>query len=124
MALQTQRTPIQTSIDRAIARALEQARLGNLPTLLEAHAAPLITTQVWAVSSRTTDGAVYIVDLSADVDGMLTECTCEAGKVGRPCWHRASARLAALGEIGHWEPAEAATQAVANDDVSHWAAVA
>lgn len=124
MAMQTQRTPIQTSIDRATARALEQARLGNLPTLISSDADAAQTWQVWSVSSRTTDGSIYVVDLYADIDGLRTICSCEAGKASRICWHRAASRLACLGDIPHFEAAEAATLETASDDASHWAAVA
>lgn len=96
------RTPEQrqAAIDRAIARAHEQAQAGNLPRLLRQFHDPEQTRQVWAISSRTTGGVVYTVDLIADADGLHTHChECQAATAGRLCWHRAACRLAVLGEL-------------------------
>jgi hypothetical protein len=94
----------QARIDRAVAKALEQARTGNLPTLLRTYTSdPLETWQVWSVGSRTVAGTVYLIDLKADADGLSTLCSCQAGDANRICWHRAAARMAALGEIDHHE---------------------
>ena len=92
----------QARIDRAVAKAHEQARAGNLPTLLKSYTTdPLETWQVWSVGSRTVAGTVYLIDLKADADGLSTLCSCQAGDANRICWHRAAARMAALGEIDH-----------------------
>ena len=97
------RTPaaIRAVIDRALAKAREQARANNVPALLSSEVAADATRQRWAVSSRTVAGTVYLVDLTADADGVSTLCQCEAQHAGRLCWHRAAARLAMFREIGH-----------------------
>ena len=51
-------------IARAVSKAYEQARDGNLPTLLKTYTTdPLETWQVWSVGSRTVAGTVYLIDL-------------------------------------------------------------
>jgi erythromycin esterase-like protein len=82
------------TIARATAKAHEQARAGNLPTLLRSRFDGEAITELWSIGSRTTGGAVYIVDLRHDADGVTTYCECEAQHAGRVCWHRAAARLA------------------------------
>ena len=91
------------AIERAVTRALEQSRAGNLPTLLRAYVDPAQTCQVWSIGSRTTGGTVYLIDLEANSDGITTHCSCQAGDADRICWHRAAVRLACLGEISHHE---------------------
>jgi hypothetical protein len=88
------------AIDRAVAKAHEQARAGNRPALLRHRVdADGVARQTWAVSSRSTAGTVYLVALVADGDGIHTRCDCPAGSADRLCWHRAAARLALYGEI-------------------------
>jgi hypothetical protein len=41
--------------------------------------------QQLTIASRTTKGTRYTVTSAA--------CPCKAGQAGRPCWHRAAARL-------------------------------
>lgn len=109
----------QAAIDRAVARAHEQAAIGNRPRLLRQFHDPEQTRQVWAIGSRTTGGTVYTVDLIADADGISTHChECAAASAGRLCWHRAACRLAVLGEL----PAAAtrpapATRPITRDDI-------
>ena len=91
----------QARIDRAIAKAWEQARAGNLPTLLRQHDTGHDTKQVWSVGSRTAGGTVYTIDLAADADGISTLCDCAGSEADRICWHRAATRLAALGELDY-----------------------
>jgi hypothetical protein len=92
---------VQATINRAIARAHDQARAGNLPALLSSDVRPEATRQTWAITSRSLAGAVYLVDLVADCTGVDTHCQCEASHAGRICWHRAAVRLALFGDIGH-----------------------
>ncbi len=89
----------QAAIDRAMAKAHEQARAGNLPLLLRQFDTDHDTRQVWSVGSRVTAGACYTIDLTADADGIRTLCDCQAGATEKICWHRAAVRLAALGEL-------------------------
>ena len=103
------RTPRQrqAALDKAISKAHEQARIGNLPTLLRQHDTDHDTRQVWSIGSRTVAGVVYTIDLIADAEGITTLChDCEAAHAGRLCWHRASARLAALGELDYHDGRE------------------
>ena len=90
----------QQAIDRAVARAIEMAAAGVTPVLNRSETARdgLSTLQRWTVPSRTTVGTLYSITLLADSDGLTTECSCQAGESGKPCWHRALARLAALHE--------------------------
>ena len=90
----------QQAIDRANARAIEMAEAGIRPVLNKSETATdgLSTLQRWTVPSRTTAGALYNVTLIADATGLNTTCTCQAGESGKPCWHRALARRAALHE--------------------------
>ena len=105
------RTPEQRqrAIDRAMSKALEQARAGNLPTLLRIFTSPdgLETRQFWTVSSRTVAGSVYNVDLTADSGGIKTLCTCAAAEADRLCWHRAAVRLAASQAIEYHDGRQA-----------------
>jgi hypothetical protein len=91
----------QASIDRATARAHEEARAGHVPALLASDVTPDGTRQVWAVISRTRAGRVYLVDLIADHNGVETLCQCEAAGANRVCFHRAAARLALFRDIPH-----------------------
>ena len=95
------RTRKQAAIDRATSKAHEQARAGNLPTLLRTFGTDFDTRQTWNVNSRVTAGQTYLIDLVADCDGIRTLCTCDAAHADRICWHRAAVRLAALGELAH-----------------------
>ncbi len=108
------RTPEQRqrAMDRAISKALEQSRAGNVPTLLRSFTSPdgLETRQCWTVSSRTVAGAVYNVDLTADADGVTTLCTCAAAESDRLCWHRAAVKLAASGQIEYHEGGQSAPE--------------
>ena len=92
------RDKLLAAIDRAVARAIEQSEAGIRPVLRKSEPSGdgLHTLQRWIVPSRTTDGTLYTVTLIADADGLKTECTCQAGEAGKPCWHRALARRAAL----------------------------
>lgn len=111
----------QAIIDRALAKAHEQARAGNLPSLLRQHNAldNLSTTQVWTVGSRTTGGVIYRVVVTADGDGISSLCECEAAHSGRICWHRAACRMAALGELPQAAPV-AATPVADPSDPADW----
>ena len=95
------RAKLLAAIDRATHKAHEQARTGNVPTLLRSFTSPdgLEQRQFWTVGSRTTGGVVYDVTLTADADGLKTLCHCDGATAGRICWHRAAVRLAALGEL-------------------------
>lgn len=86
--------------DRATARALEMAEAGCQPTLhtSQTNRDGLSTLQRWTVPSRTAAATFYSVTLLADGDGLHTECSCRAGEDGKPCWHRALARMASLHE--------------------------
>ncbi len=94
------RAKLQRAIDRANARAIEQAEAGIRPVLNKSETATdgLSTLQRWTVPSRTTAGTLYNVTLIADATGLNTTCSCQAGESGKPCWHRALARRAALHE--------------------------
>ena len=101
-----QRQDMQTRIDKAVARAWEMTVRGIRPLLVNRDDAPDggDTYQVWTVPSRTNDGTLYRVELYANAGGeMRTSCSCAAGQADRPCWHRALARLAALGQAPHDE---------------------
>ena len=89
----------QAAIDRATAKAHEQARSGNLPMLLRQADEGHQSRQVWSIGSRMTAGTCYTIDLTADCDGLRTLCDCPAGTTDKICWHRAAVRLAALGEL-------------------------
>jgi hypothetical protein len=85
----------QARIDRAMARAHEQARVGNVPTAITARAwSNGITRWRYSVASRTTGGDVWLVDLTDTHGTLVTACDCPAVGV---CWHRAAARLAHTG---------------------------
>jgi hypothetical protein len=87
----------QSRIDRAYAKAHEQARAGNLPAVLHARAwSNGITRWRYSVASRITAGTVYLVDLTDDHGQLFTACDCPS--VG-PCWHRAAVRLAHTGQL-------------------------
>jgi hypothetical protein len=87
----------QARIDRAMARAHEQARVGNVPTAITARAwSNGITRWRYSVASRTTGGDVWLVDLTDTHGTLVTACDCPAVGV---CWHRAAARLAHTGQL-------------------------
>jgi hypothetical protein len=87
----------QARIDRAFAKALEQARVGNLPTAITARAwSNGVTRWRYSVASRTTGGDVWLVDLTDTHGTLTTACDCPATGV---CWHRAAARLAHTGTL-------------------------
>lgn len=87
----------QARIDRANAKALEQARAGNVPTALSARAwSNGRTTWRYGVASRTSGGSVWLVDLTDDHGVVTTTCDCPATGV---CWHRAATRLAYMGQL-------------------------
>ncbi len=117
----------QAAIGRAMHKAREQAQAGNIPVLVRDFTSPdgLEQRQYWTVGSRTTGGVVYNVDLCASADGLTTLCHCDGANAGRLCWHRASVRLAALGELEH-HTSRRATVATADpwtvDDVEAFAA--
>lgn len=94
-------TSQQAQIDRARARALEMAERGVRPTLLRQLDQPERTIQTWSVPSRTTDGALYLVDARTDADGTHTLCSCKAAETGAVCWHRSITRAAIFGEVAH-----------------------
>ena len=99
------RAKLQRAIDRATARAIEQAEASVRPVLNRSELARdgLSQLQRWTIASRTTAGTFYNVTLIADADGLRTECSCPAGQAEtpRPCWHRALARRAALPQAPH-----------------------
>lgn len=84
----------RTSINRALDKAHDQARAGNVPTLTAAELLRDSIHETWRVLSRTTDGVAYTVDLLHTRDGIETLCDCLAATAGRCCWHRGAARLA------------------------------
>lgn len=91
----------QSSIDRAYTRAIQMARAGIVPALVRSSTSAdgLQTVAVFGVPSRTAPGAVHLVTLIADCDGLASTCDCPAGATDKPCWHRAACRLQALGEL-------------------------
>ncbi len=117
----TSRTPEQrqAAIDRATAKALEQARAKNIPTLLRKHTSRdgLQTTAVWNVSSRITAGTIYLVDMTADCDGIRTLCSCDGASAGRICWHRSAVRLAVHGDIPHHDRRVKTPANITNADI-------
>jgi hypothetical protein len=92
-------TSRERAIERATRRALEQAQAGNTPVLLRQAERWGATQQTWSIGSRTTGGAVYLVEATAGSDGIETRCTCAAADAERLCWHRASIRLSIYGDI-------------------------
>ena len=82
-----QYTPSQL---RAMDKAHDQARAGNLPTLTETSFDGTAIRETWNVHSRTGQN-VYAVSLTHSRAGIATECSCPAAGA---CWHRAAARLA------------------------------
>ena len=88
---QGQRTREQAARERAQAKAVEQARVGNVPTLIRQRFTGDALVELWSVGSRTSGGTVYLVDLRHDADGISTLCDCPAADC---CWHRAACRLA------------------------------
>ncbi len=110
------RRKLIAAMDRATARAIEMAETGVRPVLNKSETArdQLSTLQRWTVPSRTTAGTLYSVTMIADATGLNTTCTCQAGESGKPCWHRALARRAAL----HEAPYTDARQPVAAITVS------
>jgi hypothetical protein len=87
----------QARIDRAYAKAHEQARVGNVPTAITARAwSNGVTRWRYSVASRTTGGDVWLVDLTDTHGALTTACDCPAIGV---CWHRAAARLAHTGQL-------------------------
>lgn len=88
---QPQRTREESARERAQAKAFEQARAGNLPTLLRQQFTGDAIRELWSVGSRTQGGTVYLIDLCHDAAGVETLCDCPAEAV---CWHRAAVRLA------------------------------
>ena len=106
----TPRDSRQRAIDRATAKAFEQARADNLPTLLRSRRTPDGGwQQVWSVGSRTVAGSVYTIDLAHDGAGIETLCDCAAFEAERICWHRAACRLAHLGELAYHDAATGRT---------------
>ena len=89
----------QISIDRATAKAHEQSRVDNLPTLLR--------------SRRDADGGCRPTRLAA---GIETLCDCAAAESDRICWHRAACRLAHLGELAYHDAATGRTLAPLTPD--------
>jgi hypothetical protein len=84
----------RTSINRSLDKAHDQARAGNLPTLVAAELLRDSIHETWRVLSRTTDGVAYTVDLLHGRAGIETQCDCPAAAAERLCWHRGAARLA------------------------------
>ena len=66
---QGQRTREQAARERAQAKAHEQARAGNLPTLLRQRFTGDALVELWSVGSRTQGGTVYLIDLCHDAAG-------------------------------------------------------
>lgn len=103
----------QNRIDRAYSKALEQARTGNVPTAITARAwSNGITRWRYSVASRTTGGAVWLVDLTDTHGTLVTACDCPATGI---CWHRASARLAHTGQLLAHRPVAPLASAMAAD---------
>jgi len=82
---------MQAMFDRATTKSDEQARVGNLPRLVRYNEDG---EPIYAVTSRTTSGSVYLVHV--DRANYLT-CECEATGW---CWHRTHVQRARGGEIG------------------------
>ena len=83
----------QASMDRAVARAHQQAGAGVVPLLLATTFTGGSIAETWSVPSRTSD-ALYRVTLAHTAEAVVTTCDCQAGAAGRLCWHRGLARLA------------------------------
>lgn len=98
-AVVSRRDARQAAIERARAKAVEQASCGNVPTLLRSRFDGAAIVELWSLGSRTTGGRVYLVDLRHDAAGVTTCCDCAASDADRLCWHRASARMAHNDEI-------------------------
>jgi len=86
-----QRTREESARARAQAKAHEQARVGNVPTLIRQRFTGDALVELWSVGSRTQGGTVYLIDLCHDAAGVETLCDCPAAD---GCWHRAACRLA------------------------------
>lgn len=84
----------RTSINRSLDKAHDQARAGNVPTLVAAELLPDAIHETWTVTSRTDGRTIYTVDLLHSRAGIETLCDCPAAVAGRCCWHRGAARLA------------------------------
>lgn len=80
-------------INRAMDKAHDQARNGNLPTLVATELVTGAIHETWMVDSRTHRGTTYTVSLCHDCESIRTSCICPAGQSGKCCWHRALARL-------------------------------
>ena len=83
----------QAAMDRAIARAHQQAAAGVVPLLLATTFTGGAIAETWSVPSRTSD-SLYRVVLTHTAEAIVTACDCQAGREGRVCWHRGLARLA------------------------------
>lgn len=81
----------QQAINRAMDKAHDQVRAGNLPALIATRFDGRAIRETWRVHSRTTRTAEYAVILVHNQIGVGTDCTCAATGV---CWHRALVRLA------------------------------
>jgi hypothetical protein len=102
-----QSTPMTTrrraAIDRATAKAHEQARQGNLPAVVYVRAwSNGVTRWRYSLSSRTNGKNVWLIDVTDNHGRLTTACDCPAIGV---CWHRASVRLAHTGALRPHPPA-------------------
>lgn len=105
MTAQSTTMPIarRASIDRATAKAQEQGRAGNVPTVVTVRAWSNGTTRWrYSLSSRTAGGAVYLIDLTDNHGQLTTHCDCPAIGI---CWHRVAVRLAHRGDLTAHRPA-------------------
>jgi hypothetical protein len=74
--------PLSPDRQAAWFRALDHARLqGVKPTYC-------IAGDYYRVTSKRT-GEIYRVDRISDGDEISYACTCQAGRVGHVCWHKA-----------------------------------
>jgi len=89
---------VQATLDRALVKSDEQARIGNLPRLVRSFSTPDGVRQVWSVSSRTTGGVIYMLDTLVGTTGVV-ESLCECQATGW-CWHRSHVERAIDGAIG------------------------
>jgi len=95
----------ETRIQRAYERARDHVRRGVVPTLIETTLEADCLRERWVMPSATRDNLSWVVELRRDMQGIATECKCEAAQKQLICWHRALARLAHLDVV----PSQVAT---------------
>ena len=104
------------TFDRALVKSDEQARVGNLPRLVRSFTTDEGERQVWSAASRTTGGAVYLLDTLTTPAGTV-EAMCDCQALGH-CWHITHTERAIAGEIGHFTvPTAPARPRYSNADI-------